>query len=55
MVIDPTLFWTTSYLCDFMGKLIKKDILRAKTFMSFLNFDDLCALDNGGEFQKSNN
>ena len=55
MVIEPTLFWTTSYLCDFMGELIKKDILQAKTFMGFLIFGDLYALDNGGEFQKSYN
>ena len=38
MIIDPTPFRATLYFCDFMGKLIKKDILRAKTFMEFSDF-----------------
>ena len=58
MGIHPVPFWTNLYQskheCDFMVKLIKKNIARAKTFLGNLRcIADLCALNNGGYFQKS--
>ena len=58
MGIDPAPFWANLYLskheCDFMSKLIKTDISRAKKFHATFRFiDDLCAVNDGGEFQKS--
>ena len=36
-----------------MGKLIKEDIARAKKFHEIFGFiDDICALNDGGEFRK---
>ena len=56
--IDPAPFWANLYLsnheCKFMKKLIKNNIARAKKFHGTFRFiDDLCALNNGGEFEKS--
>ena len=58
MGIHPVPFWINLYQskheCDFMVKLIKKNIARAKTFLGNLRcIADLCALNNGGYFQKS--
>ena len=57
MGIDPAPFWANLYLskheCDFKGKLIRENIAQAKTFPETVRFiDDLCALNDGGEFQK---
>ena len=55
--IKPAPFWTNLQLskheCDFMGTLIKEDIARAKEFHGAFQFIDICALNDGGEFQKS--
>ena len=58
MGIDPALFWANIYLSkhegDFMGKLIKENITRAKKFPgTFLFICNLCTLNDEGEFQKS--
>ena len=58
MGIDPAPFMANLYLSehefDVMGKLIKEDIARAKTFHEIYRFiDDHWALNDGGEFQKS--
>ena len=58
MGIDPAPFWANLYLskheCDFISKLIKTDIARAKRFHGTFRFiDDLCALNDGGEFGNS--
>ena len=56
--MTPAPFWVNLYLskheCEFMGKLNKEDIARAKTLHGTFRFtDDLCALNDGGKFQKS--
>ena len=58
MGIDPAPFWANLYLssyeCDFVKDLIKTDIVRATKFHGIFRFiDDLCALNDGEEFQKS--
>ena len=56
--IDPASFGANLYLskheCDFMVKLFKEGIAQAKKFHRIFWFiDDLWALNDGGEFQKS--
>ena len=56
--MTPAPFWANLYLskheCEFMGKLNKDDIGRAKTFHGTFRFtDDLCAFNDGRKFLKS--
>ena len=56
--MTPAPFWANLYLskheCEFMGKLNKEDIARAKTFHGTFRFTDvLCAFNDGRKFQKS--
>ena len=58
MGIDPAPFWANLYLskheCDFLKGLIRNDITRARKFHGTFRFiDDLCALNDGGEFENS--
>ena len=58
MGIDPAPFWANLYLskyeCDFMKKIIKADVARARMFHGTFRFiDDLCAMNDGGEFERS--
>ena len=53
MGIDPANLYPKTHECDFIGKLIKKDIARGKKFhWTFRFINDLCTLNDGGEFQK---
>ena len=56
MGTDPAYFWANLYLskheCDFMGKLIKQGIARAKSFHGTFRFiDDLCTFHDEKELQ----
>ena len=58
MGIDPAPFWANLYLhrheYRFMSKLIHTDIARARKFHGCARFiDDICLLNDGGEFCRS--
>ena len=58
MGIDPAPFWANLYLYayenDFMTNLIGNNRLRAKRFHATRRFiDDLCGINDGGEFGRS--
>ena len=58
MGIDPAPFWANlflySYELEFMKELIKNNKSKAKKFHSTSRFiDDLCAINDGGEFQNT--
>ena len=58
MGIDPAPFWANLYLskheCDFIKDMIRSDVSRAKKFHGTFRFiDDLCAINDGGEFERS--
>ena len=60
MGIDPAPFWANLYLhrheFKFMRTLISNDIARARKFHGCTRFiDDMCCLNDGGEFGKSYN
>ena len=57
MGIDPALFWANLYLskyeCDIMKEIIKADVARARMFHGTFRFiDDLCAINDRGEFER---
>ena len=57
MGIDPAPFWANLFLYayehDYIRKLIKEDRVKAKHFHSTFRFiDDLCSLNDGGEFAR---
>lgn len=58
MWIDLAPFWTNLYLYNYESKyltnLIRINKLRGRRFQSSFRFtDDLCTLNNGGEFDKA--
>ena len=58
MGIDPAPFWAnlflSSYEDEYVTSLISTDKVKAKKFHSTKRFiDDLCAINDGGEFGKS--
>ena len=58
MGIDPAPFWAnlflSSYEEEYMSTLISSDLTKAKRFHSTKRFiDDLCAINDGGEFGRS--
>ena len=60
MGIDPAPFWANLYLYsyenDFMTNTIGNDRSRAKRFHATRRFiDDLCGINDGGEFGRSHN
>ena len=57
MGIDPAPFWANLFLYtyehDYINKLIKEDRIKAKHFHSTFRFiDDLCTINDGGEFAR---
>ena len=58
MGIDPALFWANLFLytfeVEYMSKIIASDKVKARHFHSTNRFiDDLCTLNDGGEFGRS--